>query len=88
MINKCKGLRLNRLNDSEAFIDYSSYMNNIHKNIEEYNSDEKREILIVFADMIADMLSNKIRNLLVTELFIIGKRLNISFVFITQSYHS
>ena len=61
-------------------------MDNIYKNIEEYNPNNKRKILIVFDDMIADMLSNKKLNPMVTELFIRGIKLNISLVFITQSY--
>ena len=58
-------------------------MDQIHKNIEEYNPDKKRKILIVFDDMIADMLSNKKLHPIVNELFIRGRKLNI---FITQSY--
>ena len=58
-------------------------MDDIYENIEEYNPNKKRRILIVFDDMIADMLSNKKLNLIVTELF---RKLNISLVFITQSY--
>ena len=61
-------------------------MDDIYKNIEEYNPNKKRKILIVFDDMIADMLSNKKLNPVVTELFIRGKKLNISLVFIKQSY--
>ena len=61
-------------------------MDDIYKNIEVYNSNRKRKILIVFDDMIADMLSNKKRYPLVTKLFIRGRKLNIYFVFITQSY--
>ena len=61
-------------------------MGNIYKNIGEYNPNKKRKILIVFDDMIADMLSNKKLNPLVAELFIRGRKLNISLVFITQSY--
>ena len=57
-----------------------------YKNIEEYNPNKKRKILIVFDDMIADILSNKKLNSIVTELFIRGRKLNISFVFIDQSY--
>ena len=57
-------------------------MNSIYKNIEKYNSNKKRKILIVFDDMIADMLSNKKLNPVVTEIL----KLNISLVFITQSY--
>ena len=61
-------------------------MSGIYKNIEEYNPNKKRKILIVFDDMIADMLSNKKLNPVVTELFISVRKLNISLVFITQSY--
>ena len=55
-------------------------MDEIYKNIEEYNPNEKRKILIVFDDMIADMLSNKNLNPAVTELFIIRRKLTISLV--------
>ena len=61
-------------------------MDNIYKNIKEYNPNKKCKILIVFDDMIADMLSNKNLNPTVTELFTRGRKLNISFVFITQSF--
>ena len=61
-------------------------MDDIYKNIEEYKPNKKRKILIVFDDMITDMLSNKKLNPIVTELLIRGGKLNISFVFITQSY--
>ena len=61
-------------------------MNDIYKNIEDYNPNKERKILIVFDDMIADMLSNKKINPIVTELFIRDRKLNISIVFITQSY--
>ena len=58
-------------------------MGDIYKNIEEHNPNKKRKILIVFDDMIADMLSNKKLNPIVTELSIKGRKLNISLVFIT-----
>ena len=61
-------------------------MDNIYENIEECNPNKKRKILIVFDDMIADILSNKKLNPVVTELFIRGRKQNISLVFITQSY--
>ena len=61
-------------------------MDGIYKNNAEYNANKKRKILIVFDDIIAHMLSNKKLNPMVTELFIRGRRLNISLVFITQSY--
>ena len=61
-------------------------MDDIFKSIDEYNPNKKRKILIVFDDMIAEMLSNKKLNQIVTELFIRGRKLNISLVFITQTY--
>ena len=61
-------------------------MDDIYKNIEEYNPNKKRETLIVFDDMIADMFNNKDLNPVVTESFIRGRKLNISLVFITQYY--
>ena len=63
-------------------------MDDIYKNIVEYNPNKKGKILIVFDDAIADMLSNKKLDLIVTELFIRGRKLNISLVFITKSYFS
>ena len=63
-------------------------MGDIYKNIEEYNPNKKRKTLIVFDDMIADILSNKRRNPIVTELFIKGRKLKIRFVSIAQSYFS
>ena len=61
-------------------------MDNIYKNIEEYNPNKKRKIFVAFDDMVADMLNNKKLNPIVTELFIRGRKLNISLAFITQSY--
>ena len=67
-------------------MEYSNDMQDAYKNIEDYNPGKKRKILIAFDDMIADMINNKKLNPIVTELFIRGRRLNISIVFITQSY--
>ena len=61
-------------------------MNDIYRNIEEYNPNKKHKILIVFYDMIADVLSNKKLNPIVTELFSRGRKLNISPAFITNSH--
>ena len=58
----------------------------VYKNIDEHNIDKERKILIVFDDMIADIIENKKLNSIVTELFIRGRKSNISLVFITQSY--
>ena len=60
-------------------------MDDIYRNVE-YNPNKKREKLIVFDDMIADMLSNKKLYSIVTELCIRGRKLNNSLAFITQSY--
>ena len=57
-------------------------MDNIYNNVEEYNPNEKRKILISFDDMIADMLINEKLNPIVTELFIRGSNLNICLVFV------
>ena len=61
-------------------------MDDIYKNIEDHNPNKKPKILIVFDDMIADMLNDKKVNPIVIELFIIGRKLNIPLAFITQSY--
>ena len=61
-------------------------MHDVYKNIANYNPHKEKKILIVFDDMIADMIHNKKLNSIVTELFIRGIKLNISLVFITQSY--
>ena len=58
-------------------------MQDVYKNIDEYNPDKENKILIVFDVMIANMIYNKKLNSLVTELFIRGRKLNISLVFIT-----
>ena len=64
----------------------SNDMHDVYKNINDYNPDKENKILIVFDDTIADMIHNKKLNSIVTELFIRGRKLNISLVFITQSY--
>ena len=61
-------------------------MHDIYKNINYYNLDKENKVLIVFNDIIAHMVNNKKINSIVTELFIRGRKLNISLVFITQSY--
>ena len=86
LINKREGVAINHFNDPKAFIKYSNDIRNVYKNIDDYNPDKENKILIVFDDMIADMIHNKKLNSIVTELFIRGRKLNISLVFITQSY--
>ena len=78
LINIRESAGLNHLNDPKAFIVYSNNMQDIYKDIDEHNVDKERKILIVFDDMIANMINNKKLHLIVTELFIRGRKLNIS----------
>ena len=77
---------LKHFNDPKAFIEDSNDMQDIYKNIQEYNIGKKCKILIVFVDTIADKINDKKLNPVVTESFIRGRKLNISIVFIIQSY--
>ena len=87
LINKREKVGLNHFNDPKAFIEYSNDMQDVYKNIEDYNPIKKPKVLIIFDDMIVDMINNNNKlNPIVTELFIRGRKLNISVVFITQSY--
>ena len=86
LINKCEKVGLDHFHDPNAFMDYLHDMQDIYKNVEDYNPNKERKVLIVFDDIIADMINNKRLNPIVTELFIRGRKLNIPIVFITQSY--
>ena len=86
LINKRESTGLKYFDDPNAFIEYSNDIHDIYKNIGEYNSNKKRKVLIIFDDMIADIINNKKINSIVTELFISHRKLNISLVLITQSY--
>ena len=86
LINKRERVGINHFDDPKALIEYSNDMQDVYKNIDEYNPDKENKILIVFDDMIVDMIHNKKLNSIVTELFIRGGKLNISLVFLTQSY--
>ena len=81
LINKREPTGLKHFNDSKPFIGYSNDKDDIYENIEEYYPHKKPKTLIVY-HMITDML----RNLIVTELIIRGIKLNISLVFFAQSY--
>ena len=82
LISKRERVGINHLNDPKAFIEYSNDMHNVYRNIDNYNPDKENKILIVFDDMIADMINNKKFNSIVTESFIRCRKLNISLVFI------
>ena len=86
LINKREKVGLDHFNDPKASIEYSNDMQDVHKNIDNYNPRKKHKQLIVFDDMIADMINNNKLNPIVTELFVRSRKCNISIVFITQSY--
>ena len=84
-IKKRKDVGIKHLNDPNAFIECSNTMDDVYENIHDYNSSRKRKILIVFDDMIADIMTNKKFQAIIKELFIRCRKLNISLAFITQS---
>ena len=86
LIKKCKDAGIKHLNDPNAFIECSNTMDDVYENIHDYNSSRKRKILIVFDDVIADIMTNKKFQVIIKELFIRCRKLNISLPFITQSY--
>ena len=86
LMNIRESTGLKHFNDPNAFIEYSYDMQDVYKNIEEYNIGKNCKMLTVFDDMIADMVDNKKLNFVVTESFIRRRKLNTSLVFITQSY--
>ena len=86
LIHNKQSTGLKHFNDFKAFIEYCNNMDDIYKNIEEYSPNKKQKVLIVFNDIISDMLSNRKLTQIGTELFIRGRKLNISLVSIKQSY--
>ena len=86
LISKRESVGISHLNNPKAFIEYSNAMHVVYKNIDSYNLNKESNILIVFDDMTTDMINNKKLNSTVTELFIRSRKLNISLVFISQSY--
>ena len=88
LIKKRKNAGTKHANNPNAFIECSNTMDDIYENIDDYNPSRKRKILIVFDDMIADIMTSKKFQAIIKELFIRCRKLNISLVFITQSYFS
>ena len=88
LIKRYEGAEIKHLSDPKAFIDYSARMDDVYNNINDYNPTRKRRILIVFDDTIADIMTNKKFQAIIKKLFIRCRKLNISLVFITQSYFS
>ena len=88
LIRNRENAGIKHVNNSKPFIEYSNTMDDIYENINDYNPCRKRKILIVFDYMIADIMSNKKFQSIIKESFIKCRKLNISLVFITQSYSS
>ena len=88
LIKKHEVVGIKYCNDPNAFIECSNRIDDVYQNIDDYNPSRKIKILIVFDDMIADILSNKTFQAIIKELFIRCRKVNISLVFITQSYFS
>ena len=86
LINRRKKVGIKKLKTSTAFIDYSQTIDDVYENLEDYDPLKKRKVLIVFDDMIADVEDNKKSSPIVIELFLRGTNLNMSLVFISQSY--
>ena len=77
---------IKNLNDPHAFIEYSDDMNDVLDDINNYNKNRDKKVLIVFDDMIADIEYNKNFKRIIKELFYRARKINVSIVFITQSY--
>ena len=75
LINKREKVGISHFNDPKSFIEYSNDMMEVYKNIEDCNPNKKRKVLIVFDDMIADMITNKKLNSVVTELLLESENL-------------
>ena len=90
LIKKREDAGIKHLNDPNAFIECSNTMDDVYENINDYNPIRKRKKLIVFDDMIADIMTNKKFQAIIKELFIRCRKLHISLVFFTQScfFHS
>ena len=88
LIRKRENTGIKYLNDSNAFIECSNTMEDVYEYIDQYNPSRKRKILIALDDIIADIMSNKKFQTIIKELFIRCRKVNISLVFMTQSYVS
>ena len=88
-IKKRKNAGIKHLNNPNAFIVFSNTMDDVQEDIDNYNAKiDKKKVLIVFDEMIADIMTNKKFQAIINELFIRYRNLNTSLVFITQSYFS
>ena len=83
LIKKREDTGINYVNNPNAFIECSNTMDDVYENINDYNPIRKRKKLLVFDDMIEDIMGNKKFQAIIKELFIRCRKLNISLVFIT-----
>ena len=88
LINKREQAGIKNLDDPKAFIENSDDIDYVPNDINNYNKNRDRKVLIVFDDMIADIEYNKKFKKIIKELFYRGRKINVSIVFITQSYFS
>ena len=87
LIQKREDVGIKHLNDPGALIKCSNTIDDVYNKIDDYNSN-RRKILIIFDDTIGDITTSKKFQAMIKELFIRCRKVNISFVFITQSYFS
>ena len=86
LINKREQAGIKILNDPHAFIEYSDDMDDVLDDINNYNKNRDKKVLMVFDDMIADIEYNKKFKRIIKELFYRARKINVSIVFIMQSY--
>ena len=87
-IKKREDAGIKQVNNPNAFIECSNTMDNVYENINDYNPSRKRKVVIAFNDIIADIMASKTFQATIKELFIRCRKLNVSLVFITQSFFS
>ena len=85
LIEKRENIEIKHYNDPKAFVECSNTMDDVYENIDDYNLSRKRKKLIVFDDMIADIMTNRRFQAIMKKLFVRCRKLNISLVFTTQS---
>ena len=88
LIKKLEDVGIKHVTNPNAFVECSNTMDDVYQNIDDYNSSRRIKVLIVFDEMIADIMNNKKFQAIIKELFIRCRKLNISLAFITQSYFS
>ena len=86
LINKREQAGIKMLQNTKAFIEYYDDMNDVFENINDYNKKRNKKVLLVFDDVIADIEHDKNFKKVIKELFYRARKLNVSIVFITQSY--